>query len=33
MGCEGVAPLILSLALDKSDQLHMLVTLRWWRNP
>ena len=27
MGCEGVAPLILTLALDRSEQLHMLVIL------
>jgi len=29
MGCEGVAPLIPTLALDRNDQLHMLVTLPW----
>jgi hypothetical protein len=29
MGCGGVAPLILTLTLARSEQLYMLVILPW----
>ena len=29
MGCEGVTPLIPTLALSKCYQLHLLVVLPW----